>query len=125
MSPSYVWSMGRPLHPEGCLFCRGTDEAFSSEEHVFSRGLGNVDEKVLAPGVACDKCNRRQLSVLDQTLVEFPSIHQMRTFLSLRTRSGRTPVSAWKNATVTSPMPGHLLVEGGMTRRFAITAAGE
>jgi hypothetical protein len=63
-----------PLYAQGCLFCRGVTGRFSGEEHVFSRGLGNVDEKVLPRGVVCDKCNGRTLSLLDQVLVNFPPI---------------------------------------------------
>lgn len=84
---------------------------FTAEEHVFSRGLGNVDEKVLPPGVVCDKCNRRRLSVIDQTLVDFPPIQQFRTVLNLRTRTGRVAPTEWVNATVSSPEFGAIVIE--------------
>ncbi len=93
------------------MFCRGSTGRFAAEEHVFSRGLGNVDEKVLPAGVICDKCNRRALSVIDQALVNFPPILQFRTIMNLHTRAGRVPATEWKNARVSSPAFGHVVFD--------------
>jgi hypothetical protein len=38
--------------------------------------------------------------MIDQTLVEFPAIHHMRTHMGLPTRRGQVPTTYWRNAVI-------------------------
>jgi hypothetical protein len=78
------------------LFCGNVDGRFESEEHILQFVLGNsrasglVDEEfVIPPGVVCDKCNGRRLSLRDKALVEWPPISAFRSLGQLRNRKGR------------------------------------
>jgi hypothetical protein len=78
-----------PLNAAGCLFCLRADGGFVSREHVFSEGFGNVDEKVLPPGVVCDRCNNGPLALADEELVNFPPISLLRAERGIPTKAGR------------------------------------
>jgi hypothetical protein len=98
------------LHPESCLFCRQNDGGFTSEEHVFPAGLGN-EERIVPPGVVCDRCNNRTLSKVDRALLDFPPVALVRTIRALQTRSGRIPESGWDNATISSSKAQSIFVD--------------
>jgi hypothetical protein len=94
------------------LFCLRHDGGFSSREHIFSEALGN-DEKLLMPGVVCDRCNNGPLALADAELVNFPPITLLRAERGLPTKSGKPVQSKWGNATIRYPERGTLEVVGG------------
>ncbi len=80
----------------GCLFCGNENGRFTTEEHVLLYALGNRrdsglvdDEIVIPPGVVCDKCNRRRLSLYDNALAQWPPISVFRTLGLLPNRKDR------------------------------------
>ena len=108
----------QPLHSRGCLFCLRSDGGFSSREHIFSEALGN-HEKILIPGVVCDRCNNGPLALADEELVNFPPITLLRAERGLPTKAGKPVQSKWGNATIRYPERGTLEVVGASrkTRR--------
>lgn len=92
----------------GCLFCRELDGGFTSQEHILPEAMGNRD-KVLPPGVVCDRCNHGRLSVIDEALSEFHPVKLWRTLHGVRTKSGSFPTVVLANGSITylpSPSPG-------------------
>ncbi len=79
----------RPLHPQGCIYCRGSDGGFLGREHAIPESLGNK-HIVLEPGVACDRCNNF-MSRLDNALLSFMPIRLVRTLKSVPTKRRRLP----------------------------------
>jgi hypothetical protein len=101
------------LHKFGCLFCRRHDGGFTSREHVLSEALGN-DKYILPPGVVCDRCNNRHLSLADEALLNFPPITLLRGERGIPTKAGKAVASKWGNATIFwGPERGMLNVVGG------------
>lgn len=100
----------RAIHEQGCLFCRRDDGGFTSLEHIFAEALGNT-EHVLDRGVVCDRCNNGQLAAIDGALVNFPPIAMRRTVLRIRGKRGTLPTSRWRNATLTAPSAGQIILD--------------
>lgn len=115
--PAFVRGVTRaqkqqPAHQEGCLFCRRSDGGFTSAEHVFSRGLGNLDEYVLPPGVVCDRCNNGPLARVDREITDFEPIKLLRAERGLPTRGGTAVVSSWRGVELAFTAPRELSVFG-------------
>jgi hypothetical protein len=111
------------LHAEGCLFCRRHDGGFASREHIFSEALGNLHQKVLAPGVVCDRCNNGPLAVGDGELVRFEPIMMLRAERGLATKTGKAVTASFSNATLWYGAPGQLNVESNSrktTRKMGV-----
>jgi len=92
----------------GCLFCLESSGGFTAPEHILPETMGNKD-KVLPPGVVCDRCNHGPLSVIDEALSEFHPVKLWRTLHGVRTKSGKFPTVALTNGSITylpSPSPG-------------------
>jgi hypothetical protein len=98
-----------PLNAQGCLFCLRSDGGFSSCEHVFSEGLGN-HEKVLPPGVTCDRCNHGPLALADQALVSFEGVAFLKAERGIPSKAGKPAVVKFGNATIFWSGPGNLEV---------------
>lgn len=98
-----------PRHEYGCLFCRGDGGGFTSREHIFAEALGQSDA-ILDPGIVCDRCNHGPLGSIDGALVNFPPIAMRRTVLRVRGKTGRLPESRWRNATLTAPEAGQIVL---------------
>jgi len=114
-----------PLTADGCLFCLRADGGFVSREHIFSEAFGNVDEKVLPPGVVCDRCNNGPLALADEELVNFPPISLLRAERGIPTKAGKPVESKWGNAKVRFPEHGTLeLVEPSRAVRRAMGPPG-
>lgn len=74
-----------------CIYCRGLNGGFSTEEHIYPESLGN-DEITLPPGMVCDKCNNGVLSGLDDYLVNHDLVSFLRTvFVPINPKTGRYP----------------------------------
>lgn len=106
----------RPLpaseeEPRECLVCRCSDGGFRSREHALPESLGNT-EIILPPGVVCDRCNNKQLAVLDQVLCEFMPIKMRRTMLGVRSKAGSVPTTRLDGGTIEHSGPGSLRFEG-------------
>jgi hypothetical protein len=101
--------MASSLHERGCLFCLRHDGGFSAREHIFGEALGNR-EYVLPPGIVCDRCNHGPLSAADNALADFGAITMRRTHFRIPGKRGTVPVARWRNATLSHPAPGHLVV---------------
>jgi hypothetical protein len=102
----------RAIHSEGYLFCRGHDGGFTSEEHIFTEGLGITTDYVLPKGVVCDRCNNGPLARADQAITDFEPIQLLRAERGLPTRSKRAVVSKWKDAELGFTGPGELVISG-------------
>lgn len=94
------------------MFCRRSDGGFVSREHIFSEALGNVNEKVLPPGVVCDRCNNGPLAQADEELVNLPVISMLRAERGIPTKGGKAVMSKWGNARIVYPARGTLQVIG-------------
>jgi hypothetical protein len=94
----------------GCLFCRRTDGAFKSKEHIFAEGLGN-HTKVLPPGVVCDRCNHEVCAPLDAALCDFGPIAFMRTFHGIPSKRGKLPSFQFDNGSFAATGPGELALQ--------------
>ncbi len=113
------------LNPRGCLFCLRSDGGFVSREHVFSEAFGNVDKKVLSPGVVCDRCNNGPLALADEELVNFPPISLLRAERGIPTKAGKAVESKWGDARVRFPERGTLeLVEPSRAARRSMGPPG-
>jgi hypothetical protein len=88
---------------EGCLFCLRKDGGFVSREHIFSEAFGNIEEKVLPPGVVCDRCNNGPLALADEELINFPPISLLRAERGIPTKAGNPVESKWSNAKIRFP----------------------
>jgi hypothetical protein len=102
----------RATHSEGCLFCRRHDVGFTSEEHIFTEGLGITIDYVLPKGVVCDRCNNGPLARADQAIIDFEPVQLLRAERGLPTRSKRAVVSRWKSAELAFTGPGELVISG-------------
>lgn len=100
------------LHEYGCLFCRRHDGGFTSQEHIFSQALGNLDKYVLPRGVVCDRCNNGKLAEADEALIGFQPITLLRAERGLPTKARKPVISRWGNATVVWPERGTIAVYG-------------
>jgi len=84
------------------------DGGFRSVEHIVGKSLGNqarlvgAAERVLTPGVVCDRCNNGRLAELDAELARFPPIELMRAWHGVPTREGVLPVHRAGNLTLTA-----------------------
>ncbi len=76
--------------PGRCLFCLQSDGGFETREHIFPESMGNT-EKIIPPGVVCDRCNIGPLSRVDQALCDFPSVKMMRTLHGIKSKAGNVP----------------------------------
>ncbi len=102
-----------------------SDGGFVSREHVFSEGFGNVGEKVLPPGVVCDRCNNGPLALADEELVNFPPISLLRAERGIPTKAGKAVESKWGDAKVRFPERGTLeLVEPSRAARRSMGPPG-
>jgi hypothetical protein len=90
---------GSPLNEQGCLFCLRSDGGFQSREHILSEALKNY-EKILEPGVVCDRCNNGPLARLDNELIELPPVSLMRAERGIPTKAGNAVVSKWATRVV-------------------------
>jgi hypothetical protein len=98
-----------PLNEQGCLFCLKADGGFTSREHILSESLGNQD-KVLPPGIVCDRCNNGPLSRADHALIGFEPITLLRAARGLGGKRGKAIESIWGDAKVAYSAPGTLEV---------------
>ncbi|MFI5181101.1 MAG: HNH endonuclease [Thermoanaerobaculia bacterium] len=76
--------------PWSCIFCRGDDGGFRSEEHIFPESLAG-DSDVLPKGYVCDRCNAGPLSEIDEALVNFGPVALYRTLFLPLTKKGKFP----------------------------------
>ena len=100
-----------PLNDEGCLFCRRANGGFVSREHIFAEGLGNT-EKILPPGVVCDRCNHGPLSRVDKELSDFPPITLLLAERGIPTKAGKPYMSKWGDGRVVFTERGTMEVIG-------------
>lgn len=104
----------------GCLICRQRDGGFTGVEHIIPESLGN-HEKVLPPGVVCDRCNHA-CSVLDKALIEFVPIKMMKTWHGVPGKKGRLPHTQFNNGSLVSKAPGEVALtlddESAITRNI-------
>jgi hypothetical protein len=101
----------RPLNDSGCLFCLRDDGGFVGREHIFPEGLGNT-EKILPPGIVCDRCNNGPLARADKELVEFPPITLLLAERGISTKAGKAVMSKWGNGRVVFSERGTMEVIG-------------
>lgn len=94
----------------GCLFCRRTDGGVRTQEHIFPESMGN-DELVIPPGVVCDRCNNRTLSILDQVICEFMPVKLRRTMLGIHSKAGKIPTTNVTTGSIKNLGPGSLSLE--------------
>jgi hypothetical protein len=91
----------------GCLLCRKADGGFTSEEHILPESLGNT-EKILPPGVICDRCNNEVCAPLDEALCNFGPVRMLRTMHQVPAKSGKLPSMRFDNGRLESLGPGEL-----------------
>jgi hypothetical protein len=94
----------------GCLICRRSDGGFTTEEHIIAESLGNTD-KILPPGVVCDRCNHEVCAPLDEALCTFGPVQMLRTMHQQPTKSGKLPTAKFDNGRLGSTAPGALSLE--------------
>jgi hypothetical protein len=94
----------------GCLICRRSDGGFSTDEHIVPESLGNTD-KILPPGVVCDRCNHEVCAPLDEALCTFGPVQMLRTMRQQPTKSGKLPSVKFDNGRLESTGPGALSLE--------------
>jgi hypothetical protein len=110
----------------GCLFCRKSDGGFTTVEHALAESVGNT-EIVLENGVVCDRCNNGELSNLDQALADFWPLKMRRTFLGVRTKAGKVPVTKFHTGSVKNTGDNNLFIEllhASDTKTFRTTELG-
>lgn len=90
---------GRPLIGVGCLFCRRSDQPFTSVEHILPESLGNK-EWILPAGVVCDRCNNGPLAAAEKDLCEFFPIKAVRTMTAQKSKKGRYPAFQFARGTM-------------------------
>jgi hypothetical protein len=90
----------------GCLICRRSDGGFTTEEHVIPESLGNT-EKLLPPGVVCDRCNHEVCAPLDEALCSFAPVQMLRTMFQQPTKAGKLPSVRFDNGRLEAPRAGH------------------
>ncbi len=84
------------MNDNQCIFCKSTDNTFTSIEHIFPESLGNK-EKILPKGIVCDKCNNGILANLDNELVDFGVIKFFRTLNGVENKKGKIPITNLNN----------------------------
>lgn len=94
----------------GCLICRRSDGGFETEEHIVPESLGNT-EKILPPGVVCDRCNNGLCASLDEALCTFGPIQMLRTLHQQPNKAGKLPSMKFDNGRLGSPEPGSLWLD--------------
>lgn len=90
-----------------CIYCLGTEGAFTSEEHVIPESLGN-DDLVLPKGFVCDTCNNGVLSVLDNALIKFEPIAFLQVQHVPYTKAGKFPKANFSTFTIEKTGPRHI-----------------
>ena len=93
----------------GCLFCRRSDDGFTSREHIVPESLGN-HELILPVGVVCDRCNHSVCSPLDTALLDFAPVAMMCTIFGVRSNGGKMPWVKFDNGTLQARAPGQLFL---------------
>lgn len=92
-----------------CIFCKSSQNSFTSVEHIFPESLGNK-EKILPKGVVCDRCNNETLSSLDEELLEFEPIKFLRTMNGVESKRGRVPITNLSNLRIENPTKDHVMI---------------
>src|SRR5215212_9219602 len=105
-----------------CLYCKQSDEPFTSVEHVIPESLvtqafRGKPPMVLPKGVVCDRCNHEKLSYLDNALIDFSPISLMRTRYGVRSKRGELPSAKLGNARLQGLSPGNILIEPGSSKK--------
>ncbi len=69
-----------------CIFCLLESTSFSRREHIIPESLGG--EKLLPPGMVCDKCNQ-YLSKIENEALTKSVLSLSRSLMSIKTKKGK------------------------------------
>lgn len=73
-----------------CIFCKSSDRAFTSCEHIVPESLGNT-EHILEPGVVCDWCNNYFARKVESSVLNSAFFKQSRNRNGIPNKRQRVP----------------------------------
>ena len=84
-----------------CIFCRKSDVAFRSVEHIIPESLGNLSGRhVLPKGIVCDPCNNYFSHSVEAPILSHTSFQNIRGKFQIPTKRRKIPfVKGYANGT--------------------------
>ncbi len=90
-----------------CIFCRQTNNPFTTVEHILPESIGGGDWATLPEGLFCDVCQNRFGSEIEQQAIGDYPFSFFRTFLGIPTKKGKAPwFNSWEGVVRASLSPG-------------------
>lgn len=90
-----------------CIFCKSTNQAFNTREHILPESLGGGEWAVLPDGLFFDDCQNKFGSTIEQqALADYP-FSLLRVFLGIPTKKGKSPwLECWEGKVEAGPGAG-------------------
>jgi hypothetical protein len=90
-----------------CIFCKSTEGAFRTREHILPESLGGGEWAILPEGLYCDLCQNRFGSEIEQQALDDYPFNLLRVFLGISTKKGKMPwFTSWEGRICGSGIPG-------------------
>ena len=90
-----------------CIYCRGSDGDFGTEEHVIPESLGG--DAMVIRNCVCAACNNR-LSTLDKALLDFEPLAMLRAVFGPMTKKGKFPKARLRDIDIERTAPRHVRI---------------
>jgi hypothetical protein len=92
-----------------CIFCKTSEDAFSTREHILPESLGGGEWALLSDGLFCDSCQNRFGSEIEQQALGDYPFSFLRVFLGIPTKKQKPPwFKSWEGTIRASPHPGQV-----------------